>query len=243
LRAVTPDELASVIAVQRDGPIHIHAAEQTREVEACMAWSARRPVEWLLENASVDDRWCLIHATHMTEKEAKALAVSGATAGLCPVTEANLGDGIFPGRLYLDRGGAFGIGTDSNVLVDAASELRQLEYAQRLGDRARNRLSVEGKSTGRTLFDGALAGGNKALGIRTPGLVSGASADVVSLRSEHALRGRNGDRILDAWIFASRDPAVDCVWVRGEKLVTDGRHRAGEAIRKRFDQAIAALLD
>jgi formimidoylglutamate deiminase len=243
LRAVAPDELAALLRLGTDTPVHIHAAEQVREVEACLAWSRKRPIEWLLDNASIDERWCLIHSTHMTEAETAALADSGATAGLCPITEGNLGDGIFNGRAFIDRGGAFGIGTDSNVLVDVAGELRQLEYAQRLGDRARNRTSVEGKSTGRTLFDAALAGGTKALAAAPGGLTPGASADIVSLQSNHvALQDRKGDRILDAWIFAAREPAVDCVWVRGTKRVSGGSHIHRDDIRKRFDKVMRRLL-
>ena len=243
LRAVAPEELADLLRMAPDMPVHIHAAEQVREVEACLVWSRKRPIEWLLENASIDQRWCLIHSTHMTDAETAALADSGATAGLCPVTEGNLGDGIFNGRAFLDRGGAFGIGTDSNVLVDFAGELRQLEYAQRLGDRARNRMSVEGKSTGRTLFDAALAGGTKALAAAPGGLTPGASADIVSLRSDHvALQDRKGDRILDGWIFAAREPAVDCVWVRGVKRVANGSHIHRDDIRQRFDKAMRRLF-
>jgi formiminoglutamate deiminase len=242
LRAVTPAELRGVAALG-DGPIHIHAAEQVKEVEASLRVLGKRPVEWLLANADVGSRWCLIHATHMTEAETKALAASGATAGLCPVTEGNLGDGIFNGRLFLDSGGTFGIGTDSNVLVDPAAELRQLEYALRLRDRARNRMSLEGKSTGRTLFDAAVAGGAKALGQPHSGIAVAAAADIVSLRANHvALEGRRSDRILDAWIFSARDPAVDCVWVRGVKQVSGGRHAGRDEIRARFDTTMRRLL-
>ena len=138
LRAATPEELRAVTALAGDGPIHIHVAEQMKEVEDCLAWSGARPVEWLLANAAVDRRWCLIHATHMTDAETDGIARSGAVAGLCPITEANLGDGIFAAGRFLDAGGRFGIGTDSNVLIGVADELRQLEYSQRLAHRARN---------------------------------------------------------------------------------------------------------
>ncbi len=242
LRAVTPEEL-SAVAAMGSGPIHIHAAEQVKEVEASLRVLGKRPVEWLLKSADVGARWCLIHATHMTDVETKALAKSGATAGLCPITEANLGDGIFSGRLFLESGGALGIGTDSNVLIDPAVELRQLEYAQRLRDRARNRMSTDGKSTGRTLFERAVAGGAKALGQPGAGLAPGAAADIVSLRpDDRALDGRNGDRILDAWIFAARDTPVDCVWVRGIRQVADGRHVRREAARERFAKVMRRLL-
>ena len=167
LRAVTPETLRAVTSLAPDGPIHIHAAEQVKEVEDCLAWSGRRPVEWLLGEMPVDRRWCLIHATHMTAAETAALARSGAAAGLCPITEANLGDGLFPAIGYLQAGGIFGIGSDSNVQLGPAAELRQLEYGQRLHHRGRNLLaSHEGQSTGRRLFDAALAGGAQASGRR-----------------------------------------------------------------------------
>lgn len=241
LRAVTPEEL-SVVTKMSDGPIHIHAAEQVKEVEASLRVLRKRPVEWLLENADVGSRWCLIHATHMTEAETRALAASGATAGLCPITEANLGDGVFNGRLYLESGGSFGIGSDSNVLVDPAAELRQLEYAQRLRGRARNRMCVDGKSTGRTLFDRALAGGAKALAQPAPGLIAGASADIVTLRADHLmLEGREGDALLDVWVFAARDSLIDCVWTRGVKRVSGGAHLARAPVRDRFRKTIRKL--
>nr|WP_272213904.1 formimidoylglutamate deiminase [Marinicella sp. W31]MDC2879851.1 formimidoylglutamate deiminase [Marinicella sp. W31] len=157
LRAVTPEEL-DFAASLTDGPVHMHIAEQTKEVDDCLSWSDKRPVEWLLENTGVDSRWCLIHATHMTEAETADLAKSGAVAGLCPVTEANLGDGIFPAERFLKNGGRFGIGSDSNVLIGLSDELRQLEYAQRLGDRARNVIAEPGGTTGRKLFERALQG-------------------------------------------------------------------------------------
>ena len=210
LRAVTPDELAAIAPLAEGGPVHIHAAEQIKEVEECIAWSGRRPVEWLLEHAPVDQRWCLIHATHMTATEIAALARSGAVAGLCPVTEASLGDGIFPAREFLDAGGRFGVGTDSNVLVGVADELRQLEYGQRLKHRERNVLSGgPGVSTGRALFDAALAGGAQALAQPIVGLQAGARADIVTLDTTHpSLAGRRGDAVLDGWIFAAAAGAV-----------------------------------
>jgi formimidoylglutamate deiminase len=163
LRAVTPSELAALIELAAGGPIHIHVAEQTREVEECLAWSGQRPVEWLLTAADVDRRWCLVHATHMTEAETLRLARSGAVAGLCPITEANLGDGIFPAQAFCAAGGAFGVGSDSNVSIDARGELRMLEYTQRLLLRARNVLAAPGQHTGRALFQRALEGGAQAL--------------------------------------------------------------------------------
>lgn len=241
LRAVTPEELAAIIPLV-NGPIHIHAAEQTKEVEACIAWSGARPVEWLLDNAAVDARWCLIHSTHLTNGECDRLAASGAVAGLCPVTEANLGDGIFPAIRYLEAGGRIGVGTDSNILVDAAGELRGIEYSQRLAHRRRALLAREGASVGRTLFDAAQAGGAQALGV-TGGIAIGRPADIVALDPDHpALAGMADDTLLDAWIFAARHGAVDAVWRGGRKVVTEGRHIAAAAVAARYRQTVASLL-
>jgi formiminoglutamate deiminase len=244
LRAVTPEELQAVAALAPAGPIHIHAAEQLREVEACVAWSGARPVAWLLDNAAVDARWTLIHATHLDEAEIAGLARSGAVAGLCPTTEANLGDGIFPADRYLAARGRWAIGSDSNIVVDPARELELLEYAQRLSHRARNLLApAEGASTGASLFRGALAGGAQALGLPTHGIAEGASADLVSLATDHpSLAGRSGDALLDGWIFASRAGAIDRVWRHGECVVEAGRHRDRERIVARYCRTLEKLL-
>lgn len=244
LRAVTPDELAAIIPLADGGPVHIHAAEQVKEVEDCLAWSGRRPVQWLLEHAPVNQRWCLIHATHTTDEEIAAFARTGAVAGLCPVTEASLGDGIFPAREFLGAGGAFGVGTDSNVLVGVADELRQLEYGQRLKHRERNVLSGgAGRSTGRTLFDHALAGGARALAQATVGLAPGARADIVTLDAAHpSLAGRAGDAILDGWIFAAGSGAIDCVWAGGRKVVERGQHRLRAKAREQFNASMRRLV-
>jgi formimidoylglutamate deiminase len=244
LRAITPHELKAIMPLADNGPVHIHAAEQVKEVEDCLAWSGQRPVAWLLDHAGIDQRWCLIHATHMTSDETAALASRGAVAGLCPITEASLGDGIFPARDYLGAGGRFGIGTDSNVLVGVTDELRQLEYGQRLTHRERNVLSGgPNHSTGRELFDGALAGGAQALAQSTVGLQPGSRADIVTLDLSHpALAGRRGDAVLDGWIFAGRGDAIDCVWAGGVKLVTHGRHRLRERARAAFNEAVKRLV-
>jgi len=174
--------------------------------------------------------------------ETAALANSGAVAGLCPITEANLGDGIFPARDYLDLSGRIGIGTDSNIQIDAAAELRALEYAQRLNTRSRNVLSDgEGRSTGRTLFERAVAGGNQALGQDHHGIRPGASADLVSLNlDDPVFFGSKGDAILDSWIFAGG--AVDCVWRRGRKVVQHGRHTERQEITGHYRRAIESVL-
>lgn len=243
LRAVTPDELATILQLDSACPVHMHIAEQIQEVDACVQWSGQRPLQWLFDHAAVDRRWCLIHATHATPDEITRLARSGSVAGLCPITEANLGDGTFSAAEFCDCGGVFGVGSDSNVLIGVSDELRQLEYSQRLAHRARNVLAGASASTGRRLFDGAVAGGSQALGVASPGLVEGGFADIVSLEAEHvALAGRSGDAILDSWIFGTSRSPVDCVWARGRNVVRGGRHHAGDAIARRFRQVLRGLL-
>ena len=246
LRAVTPDELKEIASLCPAGPIHIHAAEQTREVEDCLAATGARPVEWLLANVGLDHRWCLIHATHMTPTEIEGLARSGATVGLCPITEANLGDGVFPAVAFAAQGGRFGIGTDSNVNIDAASELCALEYSQRLASHGRNVLARErGASSGRSLFDHALIGGNRALGHAAGGLAAGQPADIVSLDCHYAwLTPRErGDTVFDRFIFGGRSGcAVEGVWVHGKRLVADGRHLRREKIAADFQRTMKRVL-
>lgn len=246
LRAVTPEELASVVALAPGGPIHIHAAEQTGEVEQCLKWSGARPVQWLLDHAKIDARWCLVHATHMTEQEITHFAASGAVAGFCPVTEANLGDGIAPAQPLIAANGAFGIGTDSNVSIGVCEELKQLEYSQRLRDRARNVIqSGATRSTGRVLFDGALRGGSRALGVSPAqtGIAVGAPADFVALNLDSpALAERRDDALLDSAIFAGGKDCISDVWRAGVKVVLGGRHRSRAGVVARYRAVLARVL-
>ncbi len=243
LRAVTPATLRAVCQAVPDGPIHIHAAEQMKEVDECIAALGRRPVQWLMDNAGLDARWCVIHATHTTEQEIRALAASEAVVGLCPLTEASLGDGIFDGAGYLAAGGRFGIGTDSNIQIDAAAELRQLEYGQRLARRSRNVMTLQKKkSTGRQLFATALVGSAQALQRPIGALATGLRADIVLLDGEHPdLASRRGDQWLDAWIFVAGRGAVKAVLVGGETVVDAGRHRMRPAIEARYKRVVANL--
>jgi formiminoglutamate deiminase len=239
LRAVTPEELSVAIDLAGDGPIHVHVAEQVKEVEDCLAWSGARPVQWLLDHAPVDQRWCLIHATHMTEDETRRMAKSGAIAGLCPITEANLGDGTFSAPPFLSDGGRFGIGSDSNILISISEELRQLEYSERLALRARNVIASSGGSTGQALFEQALTGGGAAL--KAPaGLLAGNYADMLSLDTG-AVPYLSENQLLDHWIFAG-GVTVDSVWARGRKQVENGRHRRRDQIDRRFIAAMNELL-
>jgi formimidoylglutamate deiminase len=243
LRAVTPEALQIVCQATPEGPIHIHAAEQVKEVEESLAVLGARPVQWLLDHAEVDGRWCVVHATHATAPEIRALAASGAVAGLCPLTEASLGDGIFDGADYLAAGGRFGIGSDSNIQIDAAAELRQLEYAQRLARRQRNVMTLrEGESTGRRLLGTALAGGAQALQRPIGALASGLRADIVLLDADHPdLAARRHDQWLDAWIFVAGRATVKAVLVGGEAVVDAGRHRIRPQIEARYKEVIAGL--
>jgi len=247
LRAVDPGSLKDLIQGLRKenprAPIHIHAAEQTREVEECVVALGRRPVEWLLEHMGVDQRWCLVHATHMTPAETAALAKSGATAGLCPTTEGNLGDGIFPLLAYRAAGGRYGIGGDSHVSRDPAEELRLLEYAQRLTARRRN--LVVGERTpavGTTLWLEAAAGG-RALGRAMGAIAPGLRADLVVLDAEQPdLAGRSGDAIANAFIFSGATDLVRDVMVGGAWRLRDGHHPQEEAAARGYKKALAELL-
>jgi formiminoglutamate deiminase len=242
LRAVTPAALAQAVAANPGGPMHIHAAEQVKEVEDCVAALGLPPVAWLLENADVDRRWCLIHATHMTPDETKAFAASGAVAGLCPLTEASLGDGIFDGARFLEAGGRFGVGTDSNIQIEAAAELRQLEYTQRLRDRTRNVLTIrEGESTGSRLYASALAGGAQALGRRIGAIEAGKRADIVVLDPDHPDLAGGQHTWLDAYVFVAGRALIKTVMVGGETVVQDGHHKHRDAITQRYRKVVARL--
>jgi formimidoylglutamate deiminase len=244
LRAITAAQLASILPLARDAVIHIHIAEQQREVEECLAWSGRRPIEWLLDAVAVDERWCLVHATHATAAELTGIAARAAVVGLCPLTESSLGDGIFPASEFLARAGRFGVGSDSNVMLDAAAELRTLEYSQRLAQQRRNVMAGAAEcSTGRSLFDAALAGGQQALlrGV-TGGLHVGALLDLVSLDAHHpALIARAADELLDSWIFVGGRAVIDCVWRAGVRRVSGGRHHAREAVAARYAAVLQRL--
>ncbi len=242
LRAVSSSSLAALAPLMTDRPAHIHIAEQRREVAECEQTLKARPVQWLLDNMAVDSRWCLIHATHTDRIEIQRLARSGAVAGLCPISEANLGDGIFNLPDYLANGGRFGIGSDSNILLSGIEELRTLEYGQRLAHEARNiAASAHSSSTGRTLFDAACFGGAQALG-SAAGLAEGLPADIVAVDGKSEIfAGRQGDRILDSLIFAGSKSFIHTVWRGGRKLVQDGRHINKDRIVSRYSKSIARL--
>lgn len=243
LRAVPLDRLAEAVALEPEGPIHMHAAEQLREVEDCLAATGRRPVELLLDELGANERWCLIHATHMSSAETERLAFAGTVAGLCPITEASLGDGVFDGARYLGAGGRLGLGTDSNIDIDATGELRQLEYSQRLTLRARNVMTTrEGESTGQRLFMEACAGGARALARPMGRIAPGCRADLVVLDQDHpAFAGAGPEHWLDAWIFAGGREAIATVIAGGRVRVEGGRHVARDRVLARYRAAMARL--
>ena len=250
LRAVSPALLRDAVAMLNDidaaAPIHIHIAEQTAEVDDCIQWSGQRPVQWLLAQGLIDVRWCLVHATHLTAEETSALAASGAVAGLCPSTEANLGDGLFPAIDYLAQKGRIGVGPDSHICIDAAEELRLLEYGQRLVHRGRNLLAGEPNySTGRRLFDLACQGGAQALGLKIGAIAPGFRADFVLLDAQApVLAGKRGDAVLDSWIFAAQpvSPVRD-VYVGGKRVVEAGRHIHADRFAAAYRETLRRLTE
>jgi formimidoylglutamate deiminase len=249
LRAVTPDELQAALVVADllgpATPVHIQLAGQEREVADCLAWSGQSPARFLLDNAPVDARWCLLHATHMDADECRALAGSGAVAGLCQTTEASFGDGIFPLLAWLQGGGRFGIGSDSNVSTSPVEELRWLDYVRRLERRGRGALpAVPGASVAAGLLATAAAGGAQALARPAGAIAPGKLADLVVLDPEHpSLVGRRGDALLDAWVFVGNATPVRHVMVAGRWVVQHGAHVRGAEIAAAFARTMRRLAD
>ncbi|MFC5580023.1 formimidoylglutamate deiminase [Rhodanobacter terrae] len=245
LRAVPEAAMREVFAsnMAKACPIHIHIAEQIGEVQDCLATRGARPVEWLFEHADVDARWCLVHATHLTDAEALRLARSGAVAGLCPTTEANLGDGLFPLPDYQDAGGTLGIGSDSHISVSPVEELRWLEYGQRLTSSHRNIAArAQGVSVGETLWRTALHGGAQASGLPVGELRSGMRADLIVLdENSPLLAARDTGSMLDSFLFAGNTPLVRDVMCGGEWVVRDFHHRDEERIAMHYRNAVNSL--
>lgn len=243
LRAVSTEGLDMCVSLADEHPIHIHAAEQIAEVQEVERALKARPVRWLLDNQPVDSRWCLIHATHLDDREIVDLARSRAVAGLCPITEANLGDGIFDAEKFIGNQGTIGIGSDSNVRISLNEELRALETSQRLRERRRLILTNSEKpSNGRMLYNAAAKGGAQAIGRNSGSIQAGALADLVALDEKHiALAGLKDDTILDTWIFASGSDLVSDVWSAGRHVVKNGRHVNHYTIRKHYKETIQRL--
>jgi formimidoylglutamate deiminase len=244
LRAVGREDLLATSLLSKDGPVHMHLAEQLAEVDEVRESWGKRPTEWLLENADVNANWCLIHCTQMEEHETLELAKTGAVAGLCPITESSLGDGIFDGVRYLNAGGVIGVGSDSNIRISLSEELRTLEYSQRLRDNSRAALATEQKSTARRIYDAVAKGGAQAAGRDAGRIEVGALADLMGLDGSAVdLIGRTGDTILDTYIFAGDDRMVRDVWSAGRHVVTEGRHIAHDAITNRYRKVMEQLKE
>ncbi len=242
LRAVSRESLDHLPEFAGHDPVHMHIAEQQAEVVEVTAYFGARPVEWLLNIFHVDASWCLIHATQMTPAETKGLAESGAVAGLCPITESNLGDGIFDGVRYLEHGGRFGLGSDSNIRISLTEEIRTLEYSQRLRDYSRASIATSGRSVGRVIFETAARGGAQALGRGAGVITKGGWADILEISTAHAdLDGLVGDDVLDAWLFARDDRQVQNVWAAGRHMVVGGRHIAHDQISARYRAVVGRL--
>lgn len=243
LRATSPADLASVLEAVPHGPVHIHIAEQLQEVADVETALGQRPVAWLLDNAEVTPRWCLVHATHMTADETTGVARSGAVAGLCPITEANLGDGIFDGAAFVEQGGQFGVGSDSNIRISLGGELCLLEYSQRLRDKSRAVLVTGAGSVGQALYTGAAQGGAQALGRNAGEIAAGKLADLVAIDRTHpTLCALRDDQLLDGLCFAAPDGMVTDLWSAGRHMVRGGRHIARDAIVAEYRTAMTRLL-
>ncbi len=236
LRAVPPDALARIREIRPAGPVHMHLAEQVAEVEEVEAHHGARPVEWLLANMDVGADWCLIHCTQMTEAETGALAATAAVAGLCPITESSLGDGIFNGTAFRDAGGRFGVGSDSNIHVALWEELATLDYSQRLRDLGRAAMATPDRSTGRVLFDAAAAAGSQAAGRASGSIATGRFADLIAVSTDNEfLCNRTGDTLLDSLVFTGRGRScVTDVWSAGRHVVRNRRHVDRDRITRRF---------
>ncbi|MGG9998727.1 formimidoylglutamate deiminase [Pseudovibrio ascidiaceicola] len=244
LRATNPSQLREIAATFIGKPVHIHISEQMKEVEAVQEWLGARPIEWLLSNVDVQDNWCFVHATHMTSEETVAMAKAGAVAGLCPITEANLGDGIFNGPTFIEAGGVYGVGSDSNLRISLSEELRILEYSQRLRDQSRNVMLRGEGSVGTAMYQASAKGGAQALGRNTGELKEGHLADVVAIDTTRVeFAGLKPDQYLDYWIFAGDDRVVTDVWSAGRHMVKDGQHIHRAAITAKYREQLAVLLE
>lgn len=242
LRAVAAGDLAITAALAQGGPVHMHLAEQKAEVEELLAARGSRPVEWALAHLDLSPQWCLIHCTQMQPHETEGLARTGAVAGLCPLTEASLGDGIFAGIRWVGAGGAISVGSDSNIRISLAEELRQLDTSQRLRDHSRAAFATEAFSTGRRLHDAVARGGARAAGRGKGEIAVGEWADLLALDMTHPdLAGLRGDTVLDSFVFAGGNDMVADVWSAGRHLVRQGRHIRRDAIREAYLAAVKDL--
>ena len=242
LRAVDPKDLIELVNIAEKKPIHMHLAEQVAEVDEVKEFLGARPVEWVMENLDISNQWCMIHCTQMEPHEVKMLAKTQAVAGLCPITESSLGDGIFEGANWMSNNGNIAIGSDSNVRISLSEELRTLEYSQRLRDRSRAVLANSHQSTGRRLFEGICKGGAQAAGRKTGLIKEGYLADLLALDTNHVdLERHKEDTLLDSYIFSGDDRMISDVWSAGRHLVKDGEHILRTEITRAYKKATKKL--
>lgn len=244
MRAVASEDLSKAYQLSGGGPIHMHLAEQIAEVDEVVAHHGARPVEWFLDNCDASEKWCLIHCTQMQPHETEGLAKSGAIAGLCPITESSLGDGIFDGNRWFEAGGRIAVGSDSNIRISLTEELRTLDYSQRLRDHSRAALATQDQSTGRRMFEAVNHGGAIAAGRKCGKIAQGYYADLMALDADSVhLAGRTGDTILDSHIFAGDDRLITDVWSAGRHMVIEGKHKNHNEITFRFKTIMRELGD
>ena len=244
LRAVNPKDLIKLVSLAKENPIHMHLAEQVAEVDEVKEFLGSRPVEWVLENLDISNQWCLIHCTQMDPHEVKMLAKTQAIAGLCPITESSLGDGIFEGTNWMSNNGNIAIGSDSNIRISLSEELRTLEYSQRLRDRSRAALANSHQSTGRRLFEEICKGGAQAAGRKTGFIKEGYLADLLALDTSHIdLEQHKKDTLLDSYIFSGDDRMISDVWSAGRHLVKNGEHISRPEITKAYRKATKKLTE
>ena len=242
LRAVDPKDLIELVNIAEKKPIHMHLAEQVAEVDEVKEFLGARPVEWVMENLDISNQWCMIHCTQMEPHEVKILAKTQAVAGLCPITESSLGDGIFEGANWMSNNGNIAIGSDSNIRISLSEELRTLEYSQRLRDRSRAVLANSHQSTGRRLFEGICKGGAQAAGRKTGLIKEGYLADLLALNTNHVdLERHKEDTLLDSYIFSGDDRMISDVWSAGRHLVKDGEHILRTEITRAYKKATKKL--
>ena len=244
LRATSPSDIQEFLNCYTDMQVHMHIAEQTKEVSEVVEAFGARPVEWLLEHHAVDTKWCLIHATHMTQAETIGLAKTGAVVGLCPITESNLGDGIFDGPIFLKANGKFGIGSDSNINISLTEELRTLEYSQRLRDQQRNVMIQGDGSVGEALYLGAANSGAQALAREAGSITPGKLADLMAIDSSHpSLCALHDIQLMDGLVFAAKDTVITDVWSAGRHQVKNGMHVAEDTIKASYFDTISTLKE
>lgn len=248
LRAVPSESISQVISLKKQlgisTPLHIHISEQVKEIADCIKYRNSRPVQWLHNYVEIDSSWCLIHSTHLDKNELNLLANSGCVVGLCPTTEANLGDGIFPAKRFMDKGGNIAIGSDSHICVDPTEELRWLEYSQRLTHLKRNQLAQSNTPhTGTFLWESAIKGGAKACGRNIDGIRVNNSADLIVLDDAHTIfAGKDSETYLDTFVFASNSKIVKDVMVAGHWVVKNGKHALESTLNQNFSNTIKSLV-